>query len=519
MRRKRWFPLTLIVALFSAGPALRAGPVSTDKWPPALPTADRNGTATLTTPDFLKVPEDVQKVLDEDPHAARLAVAKTPPTVDLVYDNDLPDAALNGTGWSAWGDIGLASDGKVYLGTGNHGGPEKGQCFVYCWDPAAKALKQIADLNKLSGAGPAEVHVSKVHAGIFEGRDKKIYFTGTLDDGGRAGSPAMLAKWTPHIPGGLLFQYDPATGKTVKFVNFPPARVTATTLYDARHNILYCGLEGSREGFALGALDMDTKQWIYQGEPGAVRHNRNMMLDRDGNVYFNGKEDPARYEARLKVQQAAADRAYAEIVAKAEVAQQNARRKHVPRKPPMKRLPGFATLWKYDPKTRSIAPTKSHFEEVGIRSSTRETKTGCIYGTTMGGRLFRYRPASDELTILGSNFLEHGEYITVCDLSPDEKYVYYLPGAHGSAGRSGTPVIQYEIASGRQKALAFLSAPMIKAFNYAPGGTYGIKISADGSTLYVGFNGSPAGDSKPQGMAGGFGLTSFAAVHIPASER
>ena len=33
------------------------------------------------------------------------------------------------------------------------------------------------------------------------------------------------------------------------------------------------------------------------------------------------------------------------------------------------------------------------------------------------------------------------------------------------------------------------------------------------------FDGSPAGDSKPKGMANGFGLTSFAAIHIPAFER
>lgn len=522
MRRKQWLLWAVIAAMCRTGAMLGAGPISTDKWPPPLPTADANGTATLTTPDFLKVPESVQRVLDTNPKAARLAVAKTPPTVELAYDNNLPDAALNGTGWSAWGDICLAGDGKVYLGTGNHGGIEKGQCFIYCWDPAVKAIRQIADVNKVIGAGPGEVHVSKVHAGIFEGRDKKIYFTGTLDDGGRAGWPGIVEKWTPHIPGGLLCQYDPATGKTVVYANLPPARVTATTLYDARHNILYCGIEGSRQGFAMGALDLEKKQWIYQSEPGAVGNNRNMMLDRDGNVYFNGKEDPARHEARLKEQQAAADLAYEEIKAKAAAkaaGKPAGRKKAVPKKPPLKKLPAFATLWKYDPTTRTIAPTKSHFDGPGIRSSTRETKAGYIYGTTMGGGLFRYRPANDELTILGPNFLERGEYVTVCDLSPDEKYVYYLPGAHGSAGGSGTAVIQYDIAAGRQKAIAFLLAPMIKTFKYAPAGTYGIKISSDGSTLYVGLNGSPAGDSRPKGMAGGFGLTSFAAIHIPASER
>ena len=64
-----------------------------------------------------------------------------------------------------------------------------------------------------------------------------------------------------------------------------------------------------------------------------------------------------------------------------------------------------------------------------------------------------------------------------------------LPGAHGKAWETGTPVIQYDIAAGRQKALAFL-APTIEAqHQYVPGGTYGMKISEDGSTLCVNFNG------------------------------
>jgi hypothetical protein len=137
----------------------------------------------------------------------------------------------------------------------------------------------------------------------------------------------------------------------------------------------------------------------------------------------------------------------------------------------------------------------------------------------MAGELFRYLPVRDELSILGSNFLVKGEYITVCDLSPDEKYVYYLPGAHGSAGFSGTPVIQYNVATGIQKVLAFLSEPMTKAFNYAPGGTYGVKISKDGSRLYVGLNGSPPDALRPKGLGRGFGLTSFAVIYIPAKER
>lgn len=472
-------------------------------WPPSLNGADENGVATLNTSELLEIPAEVQKVIDSA--GVHLSVASTVPTVDLVFHNELPDSALNGVGWSSWGDICLASDGKVYSGTGNHGHTDKGQTFVYSWDPGASVLKRIADVNQLTGAGPGDVHFSKVHAPIFEGKDKKIYFTGTLDDGDKAGMSPILEEWNSKIAGGKLFQYDPSNGKTIVYADFPPARVTATAIYDVNRDILYCELEGDpkgMEGVAFAAFDMAKKEWIFRTEPGVVTHHRNLMLDKEGNVYFNGKQEVLSV-SQLKELESKSGRTTSMLPAD----QADRIRKHP-----------VTQIWKYNPETKSVSATRSRTLG-GFRSSTHETKDGFIYGTTMDGELFKYSPSKDELTLLGSNFLDKGEYITVSVLSPDEKYLYYLPGAHGSAGFSGTPVIQYNIAEGRQKAIAFLSEPMVKAFNYAPGGTYGVKISHDGSALYIGLNGSLAGEAKPKEHENGFGLTSFAVVHIPAEER
>ena len=497
-----------IAVLFIFGVLTSCNSNSQETWPPNLPTANKNGVATLNSADLLKMPEAVQHILDSTPNA-KLTVAKTVPTIELAYHGPLPNAALNGTGWSSWGDICVASDGKVYSGIGNHWKTDKGESYIYSWDPANKILKKVADVNKISGAGPEDVRFSKVHAHIIEGRDKKIYFTGTLDDGGKAGSEEMLKKWNTKIAGGKLFQYDPTTGKTILFADFPPARVTATTKYDPKRNILYCSLEGSPDGFAFGAFDMNTKKWIYNGPPAEVSgQDRNFMLDSKGNIYFNGVETPAHSELREK----------------------NLAKMKEGNVIPSSMLPGpkrrlnknakqYTTLWKYDPTTNKVTPTNTYFTSIGFRSSTVESKEGYIYGSTMGGEIFRYSPSKDEVKILGSNFLVDGEYITVCDLSPDEKYVYYLPGAHGSAGFSGTPVIQYNIEKGEQKAIAFLHGPMDKAWNYAPGGTYGMKVSRDGTKLYIGLNGAPSEALRPKELHQGFGLTSFAIVHIPAEER
>jgi hypothetical protein len=108
----------------------------------------------------------------------------------------------------------------------------------------------------------------------------------------------------------------------------------------------------------------------------------------------------------------------------------------------------------------------------------------------------------------------------VTELSPDERFLYYLPGSHGQAFKYGTPVVQYEIATGTRKVLAFLAPVLEKELHYVPGGSYGVKLSADGGTLYVNFNGHAADPVRPAAMKpNGFGLCSFAAIHIPASER
>jgi hypothetical protein len=112
-----------------------------------------------------------------------------------------------------------------------------------------------------------------------------------------------------------------------------------------------------------------------------------------------------------------------------------------------------------------------------------------------------------------------GDYTTVAELSPDERYIYYLPGAHGQASRTGTPVVQYDIANRRIKVLAFLARAFEQAHEYIPAGTYGMKVSADGSTLYVNFNGHLTKNLPKHLRPNGFGLCSFAAIQIPRSER
>lgn len=436
-------------------------------WPPALKSAT-DGTVTLKTDRFLDVPESVVAAAKKE-GAAPFVVAKSAPAVDLAYHRDLgPDAAKRRL-WSSWGDICVASDGRVYVGIGDHGNDAGGdaRCFIYRWDPAKKVLERVVDMTAVVPPRKGQPAWSKVHAKIDEAPDGTILFSCTLNDGNRAGQPAY--GWTDRLPGGQLYRFDPKTGTTTVLADLPAKRCTATSLVDRERQLWWCNLEAGA-GNALWCLDLRTGKPMFQADDGTVGFNRNFALARDGSVIFNGKD---------------------------------------------------GALRKYDPARKAVAPTKSALKDSpGMRSSSRESKDGWIYGTTQKtGQLFRYRPSEDKLELLGPAWLS-GDYVTVTELSPDEKYLYYLPGAHGGAVRSGTPVVQYEIATGRRKVLAFLAAAFEKEYDYVPAGTYGMKVSADGGTLYVNFNGHAGDKSRPAHMKpNGFGLCAFAAIHVPASER
>jgi len=101
-------------------------------------------------------------------------------------------------------------------------------------------------------------------------------------------------------------------------------------------------------------------------------------------------------------------------------------------------------------------------------------------------------------------------------LSPDEKYLYFAPGAHGSATRAGTPIVQYQISSGIRKVIAFLRDSMIQKATYFIGGNYNMQMDSKGAILYCAFNGAKYSGKK---NLNAFGLPSLVVIKIPESER
>jgi sugar lactone lactonase YvrE len=353
----------------------------------------------------------------------------------------------------------------------------------------------------------------------------KIYFSCTLNDGNRAKDPEYC-KWDKDLPGGQLYQYDPATGKTAVFMTLPAPRCTATSLYDQARDIWWCNLEAG-EGNALWALNLKSRKQVFKGPDGSVGFNRAIGLGKDGSIYFNGVSD-----AVAKIQQAQTVAAEATAQANKDAgtgkdAKAKARAKAAEIKASLAKATTEAQknqrtpLMKYDASGGTLVATKATFVGVpGLRCISREAADGSFYGVTYtSNELFRYSTKDDSIKMLGPSWLL-GTYTTVIELSPDEKYLYYLPGAHGGAHKNGTPVMQYDIATGTRKVLAFLGPTLAKEHEYTPSGTYGVKLTPDGGTLYVNFNGDPSDRFLVDKMRqDGFGLTSFAVIRIPESER
>lgn len=175
---------------------------------------------TIRTDDFLRVPAAVEARRAEG-GIAPFEVARTAPRVELAFHAQLgPDAAARRL-WSSWGDICVADDGRVYCAIGDHSNDAGGdaRCFLYCWKPKEQRLRQIVDMSRVVPPLAGQPAWSKVHAKIDQGADGEIHFSCTLNAGGKAGDPKY--GFNDTLPGGQLYRYDPASGRTEVVASLP----------------------------------------------------------------------------------------------------------------------------------------------------------------------------------------------------------------------------------------------------------------------------------------------------------
>lgn len=429
-------------------------------YPPTLPGGET--IVTDTSPDFLKPPASLKE---------GVAVAKTPPSIDFMY---YPGQDYIGKPWSNWGDS-VAANGKYYSAIGDHlaigvkeggdagEGPRRtGNAFLYEYDPEAKVFRLLADMQEVLKLPDGHYTPGKIHSRIDLGSDGWLYYA-THRGSERAAADAF------HYKGDWILRTNPKSGETEVVAQGPVHKHSMpTSVLDPDRLIFYAGTapgpDAAEKGIQFLAYDLKNKKVLYSGPDGPARY---MIFARStGRVYF---------------------------------------------------VPGKAEgeLMRFDPATGG-APEKVGSATPGIRAATEETPDGFVYAVSSGqgkndATIWSLNTRTEEVKELGPAAIGTEAYITSIDADPTGRYLYYVPGAHGSGPRDGSPIIQFDVKSGQKKVIAFLHPYYEQKYNLILTGTYATAVDPAGDKLYITWNvsrGTRAWDSC--------GLT---VVHIPESER
>ena len=406
----------------------------------------------VVSPEFLKTPAGID--------ASQFAVAKTAPTIEVAFFAGLHDRG-KGTLWSSWGDGCLHSNGNYYTSVGDHLGVD-GSCHVYEYNPATKVLRRVVDVLRAIRHALGLYGHGKIHSGIHEAADGSLYFSTYWGK-----HREIDAAFEKGYDGSIVLRFDPKTGTTENLGAIVPRQGLPASHFDRSRGLLYFHAVYKGD---ITVFNTATRKVDFRGGGDTSAASRTFLADAKGNVYFSGTG---------------------------------------------------GTLHYYDPVAKSLVESKAKLPaSAGSKkgdslraAAQRPAKDGSLFGMTASGRIFRMDPAKHDVKDLGANFAE-GHYTAVMAISPDDKYLYYVPGAHGGNVKIGVPVVQFEIATRKQKVLAFLGEAFRKELKIQAGGTYNLQLDPRGERLFITLNAAPV---DTRGAA--FGLPCVVTLAIPPGER
>ena len=409
-------------------------------------------------PDGLKVATDSspQFLKAPAPLPEGVKVAKSPPTIDFLY---YPEQSYPGKPWSVWGDS-LAAGGRYYSAIGDHIGP-RGNAFLYEYNPKTKSLRTLVDVKKLIELPAGHYTPGKIHSRIDLGSDGWLYFAT------HRGSTRVTTD-EYHYKGDWIIRHQPESGQTEIVAHGPvPKHCIPTSVLDPDRLIFYGGTAaGNRSDHVqFFAYDVRKRKVLHAVENGPYRY---LIFARStGRVYYTTEDG--------------------------------------------------GPLMRYDP--ASGEPPSRIAGSIGLRSATQETRDGYVYTVSTRGdaTLWRFNTKTEEIKKIGNAAVGSETYITSLDIDPTGRYLYYVPGAHGGAQNEGSPVVQFDVETGRKKVIAFLHPFYKQKYGYTPLGTFGSAVDPAGDKLYVTWNGNRGGQDK-RGRTP-FDTCALTVIHIPESER
>ncbi|MFC1606587.1 hypothetical protein ACFL47_01340 [Candidatus Latescibacterota bacterium] len=381
-------------------------------------------------------------------------IASSAPTIDFAF---YPEQTYPGKPWSVWGDNLIVGD-TWYSATGDH----LWNCFLFSYDTVEKKLETVLDTKELLSMPEGHYTPAKIHSRIDVGSDGWIYFSTH-----RGSSKYTTDEY--HYRGDWILRHHPDSRRTEVVAHAPVGKESIpVSKLDPARMIFYGGTQQSKLFFAY---DVKKRELLYKSAENEGPYRYMMFSKTTGYVYFLTKD--------------------------------------------------YEPLRRYDPSTNSVTMVDAR---IGIRAATEETPQGYIYtvATRGDGRIYRFDVRTEEVTEIGNAALTGPgyttkAYVTTIDADHTGTYLYYCAGnAHGHSDLGGTPIVQFNVKTGKKKVIAFLHPFISDQTHFVPEGTFGSALSPGGDTLYITWNGRRTDKEQTKRAEWYCAMT---AIHIPESER
>ena len=429
--------------------------------------------------EFIEIPEFMSG-------RSGFEVAKKPPIVDFVivpfekrFHPKVPEGYFHGV-WSNWSQGNYYAPTKTfYSSVGSHGF-YKPRLYLVEYNTQTKTIKSLPEINEVLGRADSKYGDGKIHGWLDFYNGSDLYFCTYWCQYPEPSEEEFQSGYE----GGLIMNYNVITGRFTDFGVPVPRSSWPYHPMDTKRGLMFAvGMFGE-----FMCYDIPKRQIRFGGYlPEGMRWFwRTMLVDEEtGFVYSTNN------------------------------------------------LPSDTTInfIRYEPvknrffKMKSTVPANRITGKYGqMRAHTKnKTKEGAFIGVVSadtagrGGELFKFYPAEDRVEDLGLCWEGDHRYTASLAMSPDEKYLYYIPAAHGKAYVDGAPLVQFNLQTHTRKVIAFLFPYFYDKYGYIPGGTYSINLDDKGETLFVLLNGAFS-EYNPQG-SDSFGDPSVMVIHIPESER